>query len=127
MRNTAEATRLAPLVQSELRRRCCAHNLCFPQDWPEGEYPAARADAASACMRYDRDLVMRFQAAAGLRDPDGFYGPETRGALRAYGVTNPHPSLYGRGEIAYRRPSPWLWVIGLALAGGGYVLWRRRR
>jgi hypothetical protein len=123
--NRAEARRLAVIVQAELVASCCAHRLCFPQDWPADSPATARAEAAAACMGYDRDLIERFQEAAGI-GADGNYGPETRGALRAYGVPNPYPSLYGAGETAYSRPRGWLWALAAAaVVGGGYLYWRR--
>ena len=45
-------------------------------------------DIQAKMGNYDQKLLMKFQTAAGIQ-VDGIYGPETRAALRKYGIINP--------------------------------------
>lgn len=51
-----------------------------------------------------RTMLRRFQRAAGIA-ADGIYGPQSRAALRYFGVMDPPPARSGGGEESYHPPS----------------------
>lgn len=66
----------------------------------------AKATAENIAQRkynYDRNLLKKFQSAAGI-PVDGIYGPVARGALRFYGIKNAPRPLFdpeGKGAVPY--------------------------
>lgn len=72
---------------------------------PSGDSARARSLApglsrhiTAAGPSYSHARVREFQRAAGLPD-DGYYGPDTRDALRRFGVRNPPPAWGGPGVV----------------------------
>ena len=86
----AEARRLAPLVARSLRSG--------------GGY---------------RTALTSFQRAAGV-EADGLYGPESRAALRYYGVSDPPPArVHRRGTERYAPPGVEMEPLSASEDGGG--------
>lgn len=65
--------------------------------------PAVQKDVSSKDYNYSRDLLKKFQTAAGI-GADGIYGPGSRGALIFYGVKNARKALFDpekKGTVPY--------------------------